>query len=97
MTIALGLFVVGMLLSALFSGSETGFYRVSRVRLLIDALSGDRTAKWLLWASNNPAAFVATALVGNNVANYLTSRAIVTRVLVSSSHNTFLASASPSM
>lgn len=77
MFLAIGLFVIGMGLSALFSGAETGFYRMSRVRLLIDSLAGDATAKRLLWASNNPAAFVATALVGNNVANYLTSRSVV--------------------
>lgn len=70
-------FVLGLSLSAFFSGSETGFYRVARVRLLIDAMGGDWIAKLLLWASNNPATFVATALVGNNVANYLTSLAVV--------------------
>ncbi|MEM6655771.1 MAG: CNNM domain-containing protein [Planctomycetota bacterium] len=77
MLIAFALFAVGLALSAVFSGSETGFYRVSRVRLLIDSIAGDQLARRLLWASNNPAAFVATALVGNNVANYLTSRSIV--------------------
>lgn len=74
---AILLFTVGLALSAFFSGSETGFYRVTRVRLLIDALGGDWVAKGLLWATNNPALFVATALVGNNVANYLVSYATV--------------------
>ncbi|MEM6330689.1 MAG: CNNM domain-containing protein [Planctomycetota bacterium] len=77
MILACLLFAVGLALSAFFSGSETGFYRAPRVRLLIDAISGDRIAKGLLWASNNPAAFVATALVGNNVANNVTALAIV--------------------
>lgn len=77
MWLAILIFAVGLSLSAFFSGSETGFYRVARVRLLIDAMGGDPIAKLLLWASNNPAAFVATALVGNNVANYLTSLAVV--------------------
>ena len=35
------LFFVGLLLSAFFSGSETGFYRVTRMRLLLDGLAGD--------------------------------------------------------
>lgn len=74
---ALFVFGVGLALSAFFSGSETGFYRVARVRLLIDALGGDRIAKALLWSSNNPAAFVGTALVGNNVANNVTAFATV--------------------
>lgn len=77
MTPALLMFALGMTLSAFFSGSETGFYRVTRVRLALDALSGSWIARGLLWLANNPALFVATALIGNNVANYLSSRAIV--------------------
>ena len=73
----LALAAAGLFLSALFSGSETGFYRVSRVRLVLDALGGDLIARGLLWVSNRPALFVATTLVGNNLANYLTSLAIV--------------------
>ena len=71
------LFILGVALSAFFSGSETGFYRVPRVRLVIDGVAGSRIAQGLLWASNNPTAFVATTLVGNNLANYLTSLAVV--------------------
>ena len=71
------IFLVGLMLSAFYSGSETGFYRAPRVRMVIDGVGGDRTAQALLWASNNPAAFVATSLVGNNLANYLASSAIV--------------------
>lgn len=72
-----GLFFVGVCCSAFFSGSETGFYRATRVRLVLDAKDGDLTARLLLWFVNNPAMFVATTLVGNNVANYLTSLAVV--------------------
>ncbi len=71
------LLVAGVLLSGLFSGSETGFYRVARMRLLLDGLSGDRTSRQLLRLTNHPALFVATTLVGNNVANYITSLALV--------------------
>jgi CBS domain containing-hemolysin-like protein len=77
MTKALLLLLVGIALSAFFSGSETGFYRVTRVRLVIDALKGDWISRWLLRLANNPAYFVATTLVGNNLANYLTSLAVV--------------------
>lgn len=69
--------LAGLALSAFFSGSETGFYRATRVRLLLDALGGDRISRGLLWLSNNPSLFVATTLVGNNVANYIVSLAIV--------------------
>ena len=75
--IAIILFLIGLGLSAFFSGSETGFYRASRVRLVMDAIEGDRTSQRLLYFSNHPPLFVATTLVGNNAANYLTSLAIV--------------------
>ena len=72
--------LAGVFLSAFFSGSETGFYRVTRVRLVIKALGGDRIARGLLWLTNNPSLFVATTLIGNNSANYITSLAIVLAV-----------------
>lgn len=75
--IALALAAVGIFLSAFFSGTETGFYRVTRVRLVLDALGGDRIARALVWLTNHPLLFVATVLVGNNLANYLTALAIV--------------------
>lgn len=65
------LFAVGLRLSAFFSGSETGFYRLSLPRLMIDAQAGHKPARRLLWFVRNPAYFMATTLVGNNVANYL--------------------------
>ena len=76
---ALLLFVVSILLSSFFSGSETGFYRATRVRLTMDALAGSWVARGLIWLTNNPALFVATTLVGNNLANFLTSHAVVRR------------------
>ena len=39
------LFLLGLLLSAFFSGSETGLYRVSRTRLVLDGLSGSHAAR----------------------------------------------------
>ena len=75
--ISLALFAIGVCLSALFSGSETGFYRASRIRLVMDGLDGDPIARQLLRLVNNPTLFVATCLVGNNVANNLTSLSIV--------------------
>ena len=75
------LFFVGLLLSAFFSGSETGFYRVTRVRLVIESLSGNRMSQALLWLSSQPTLFVATALVGNNLANYIVSLSVVMAAL----------------
>ena len=67
----------GLFLSAFFSGCETGFYRATRFRFAIDGLRGDPISRGLLWLTNNPTVFVATTLIGNNLANYLTSRSIV--------------------
>ena len=75
--LAAGLFVLGLVLSAFFSGSETGLYRVSRTRLVLDGLQGSFGAKALIWLLNHPTIFVATSLVGNNLANFLTSFAMV--------------------
>lgn len=74
--VALALFVVGLRLSAFFSGNETGFYRLSLPRLGIDAQAGDPTATRLLWFAHRPTQFVATTLVGNNVAHYLVTLAV---------------------
>lgn len=71
-----GLFAFGLRLSAFFSGSEIGFYRVSPLRLSIEADSGDRISQRLLMFVQRPGYFVATTLVGNNVANYITTLAI---------------------
>ena len=73
---AAGLFLAGVYLSALFSGAETAFYRVSTLRLSFHAAAGKRRAARVLTFAGDPARFVATLLVGNNVANYLTTAAV---------------------
>ena len=77
---SLGLFAAGLALSAFFSGAETGFYRVQRLRLVLDGMSGNWLASGLLALANRPSLYVATTLIGNNVANYMTSLAIVLSV-----------------
>jgi CBS domain containing-hemolysin-like protein len=74
---ALVMIVVGVLLSAFFSGSETGLYRATRLRLLLDALSGNWIARGLLWLANHPSLFVSTTLIGNNLASNLVSLGVV--------------------
>jgi len=46
------------------------------LRLNIDANEGDPIAKRLCWFAQNPSYFVATTLIGNNLANDLTTIAI---------------------
>lgn len=77
---ALCLGLLALAASAMFSGSEIGFYRVPRIRLKLEALGGDRTSRRFLWLANNPSFFVATVLVGNNIANNLISLAAVMAV-----------------
>ena len=79
MTIILAILlgVIGVVLSAFFGGTETGFYRVSRIRVQLDAIEGNRISQWLLHLINHPSLFIATILLGNNIAHYLVSVASV--------------------
>lgn len=73
----LAIWLFALAASAFCSGSETGLFRAPRLRLVADAISGDRAAKGLLFLLNRPPLFVATILVGNNIANYLLGLALV--------------------
>ncbi len=73
LVLAVVLVVLGVRLSAFFSGAETGFYRVSLLRQSIDAKRGNRDAARVLRFAKDPAAFLSTTLVGNNLANYITT------------------------
>lgn len=66
-------FLGGLALNMLCSGCETGFFRVTRVRLVVESLSGSWIARGLLYLVNNPSLYVATSLLGNNCAQYLIS------------------------
>jgi CBS domain containing-hemolysin-like protein len=77
MIAAVALFLWALAMNAFFSGTETGFFRLSRLRLVMEGIAGDRMSRILLWFANQPSIFVATALVGNNLANDLTSLAVV--------------------
>jgi putative hemolysin len=59
-----------------FSGSETGFYRVSSLQLSIKVHQGDPFASQLQRFSSRPERFVTTVLVGNSIANYMITVAI---------------------
>lgn len=77
MITAVLLLILGMTLSAFFSGTETGFFRATRVRLALDAIAGSWVSKALLWMTSQPSIFVATALVGTNLSHYLVSLSVV--------------------
>ena len=74
---SLSLGIASLVLGVAFSGTETAFYRVSKLRLKLDAIGGDADAKWFLRLANNPGFFITTLLVGNNVTTYGASIAMV--------------------
>lgn len=65
------LMVLGFLGSALFSGMETGAYRLNRVRLYVQASQGRSAAKSLERIVSKPASLIGTLLIGNNLCNYV--------------------------
>jgi len=74
MTIAwLAVAFVGVALSALYSGLETGVYCFNRIRLAARAADAPRRsgARLLLREAQHMDRTLATLLIGNNVANYL--------------------------
>ena len=72
MTILLAIIVaiVGVVLSAICSGVETGLYVVNRVRLAVRAGRGDASAIRLEAEIERPERLLSTLLILNNAANY---------------------------
>ncbi len=62
--VILGAFVA----SAIFSGAETGLYRLSHPRLEVEARAGRRSAKLLRYLVSRESALLVTILIGNNLA-----------------------------
>lgn len=62
--------LLGFFGSALFSGMETGAYRLNRVRLYVQASQGRSSAKSLERIVAKPSSLIGTLLVGNNLCNY---------------------------
>ncbi|MHC4947081.1 MAG: CNNM domain-containing protein, partial [Planctomycetota bacterium] len=68
--------LAGVLLSALFSGMETGLYTINRVRLAVRAGAGEPRALRLRGLLGDPNRVLSTILIGNNIANYAGSYGI---------------------
>ena len=67
---------IGLIGSAMFSGQETGIYRLNRVRLHIRAHRPHSSAAILDHMVRNPNRVLGTLLIGNNLANYMATYAI---------------------
>ena len=64
----LGLILLFLLLSALFSGTEIAFISASKIGVEIKRNKGSRQGKVLARFYDKPASFLSTMLVGNNIA-----------------------------
>jgi CBS domain containing-hemolysin-like protein len=76
----IALFFGALAMLALFNGAETGFFRMTRLRLVMEALAGDRVSRIMLWLANRPTLFVGTMLVGTNLSHSALSFALVMAV-----------------
>ncbi len=88
--IAIGVTLLGLLLSALYSGLETGLYTINKIRLDVRASSGAKSAKRLLALINQPTRMLAVLLVCNNIANYVASYGVA-RLLEETSFGPWIA------
>ncbi len=68
--------LIGVVLSALFSGAETGVYTLNRVRLAVRAARGERAAVRLRAEMADQNRLLAMLLVGTNTSSYLASYAL---------------------
>lgn len=71
--VAIFILIVGLLLSALYSGLETGLYTLNRIRLDVRAAAKTKSALRIKLLIDKPARMLAVLLVCNNIANYLAS------------------------
>jgi CBS domain containing-hemolysin-like protein len=72
--LALAILTVG--LSAVFSGLETGIYRLSRLRLRLGAEKGRLRYVWLNRAVHDGPSLLLSLLVANNLANYAATSSV---------------------
>ncbi|MFT7517011.1 MAG: hypothetical protein ACI84O_000798 [Myxococcota bacterium] len=80
---------IAILASALFAGSETGYYGINALRLKHQANSSINSAL-LSKTIRTPSSFLATLLIGNNVANNLAVHASVMLLVAAGFENSEL-------
>ncbi len=74
--LAIAVVGLGLLFSAFFSGAETGMYCVNRVRLHLGTQRREPDALRLARVLDDEQAALSVALLGTNVANYVTTAAV---------------------
>jgi putative hemolysin len=78
---AILLMLIFVLLSALFSGAETGMYRVSRLRLRLGVERRKAPFRLLATLMRDTQAMLLSILIGNNLANYLATSTVTLLLL----------------
>ncbi|MEN1784809.1 MAG: hemolysin family protein [Bacteroidota bacterium] len=68
MDTSLVVIVVSLLFSAFFSGMEIAFVAANRIHIELEKKQEGFLAKVLGWTTANPSKFIATMLIGNNIA-----------------------------
>ena len=71
--IAVGVTLLGIGLSAIYSGLETGLYTLNKIRLDVRASGGMKNARRLHAILDQPTRMLAVLLVCNNIGNYVAS------------------------
>ncbi len=74
--------LAGLVFSGLYSGMETGVYVFNKIRLDLLAESGRRSGRLLRRMLAAPTNLLAVLLVGNNLANYLTTFIVSTMFML---------------
>jgi CBS domain containing-hemolysin-like protein len=81
------IFLIALLFSGLYSGSETGMYQMSRLKLRLGVAQKKVRYKLLSRVMKSGNSFLISILIGNNLANYIAT-SLVTTYLVSKLTNT---------
>ncbi len=68
--------MIGLFLSGFFSGAETGLYRANRLRIRLGVHRRDPRAMRLAGLLEDEQGTLSVALIGTNVANYVTTLAV---------------------
>ncbi|UJH66300.1 hemolysin family protein [Allomuricauda sp. SCSIO 65647] len=68
MDTSLLIIIVSLLFSAFFSGMEIAFVSANRIHIEIEKKQEGLLAKILTWLTEKPSKFIATMLIGNNIA-----------------------------
>lgn len=61
--------LVALFLSSFYSAAETAFQKYNKFRFKVDASSGKKVAKAVLWVSHHFDSSLTTILIGNNLVN----------------------------